>query len=322
MNTRRILLQAGVAAASSSVFGAFARDARPLSLIVGFPPGGSPDLVVRTLAERLSARLARPVIVENKVGAGGQIALASLMTGQPDGSAYVLTPETIITSTPLLYSKLAFDPAQIEPVVTVCKVEQGVAAALNTPVKTLAELISWMKDNPAKALYGIPAAGSTPHFVGMLLTRAAGINAQSVLYRGGPPMVADLLGGQIPSAVNVLFNFIEHHRSGKLRVLATSGATRSPLSPDIATLAELGYPQAQVDDWYAFVARKGTPAQERDAFATAVREVMALREVQTPLVTTGHNPYVIGADQISQSIVAAKKRWADLIRETGYKIES
>lgn len=322
MNIRRTFLRAGAAAASASVFGASARDPRPLSLVVGFPPGGSPDLVARTLADKLSARLGRPVIVENKVGAGGQVALAAITSGPTDGSTFVLTPETIITSTPLLYDKLAFDPAQLEPVVTVCKTEQGVAVGPGTPAKTLAELLAWFKANPSKALYGIPAPGSTPHFVGMLLSRAAGVNAQSVLYRGGPPMVADLLGGQIPSAVNVLWNFVEHHRSGRLRLLASSGAVRSPLVPEVPTLAEQGYPQAQVDDWYAFFARKGTPREEREVFAAAVREVMDQREVRSPLAATGHNPYVVGADEIAQGIVTARKRWGDLIRETGYRIDA
>lgn len=322
MTNRRNFIRASAAATVSTAMGARARDAKPLTIIVGFPPGGSPDFVARTLADKLAARLGRPVIVENKVGAGGQLALAALMSAGTDGSTYVLTPETILTSTPLLYPKLAFDPAEIEPAVTVCKVEQGVAVAPNVPAKTLAEFLAWMKDNPSKALYGIPAAGTSPHFVGMLLSRAAGVAAQPVLYRGGPPMTADVLGGQVPSGVNVLAVWVEHHRAGKLRVLASSGAARSPLLPDVATLTELGYPQAQVDDWYAFVTRKGTPTTERSTFAAAVREVLEQREARTPLITSGHNPFVIDAGEIASGIAAARKRWGDLIKETGYKIDA
>jgi len=135
-------------------------------------------------------------------------------------------------------------------------------------------------------------------------------------------MVADVLGGQVPVAVNVLANFVEHHRGGKLRVLASSGAARSPLLQDVATVAELGYPQAQVDDWYGFFARKGTPRQERAVFAAAVREVIEERQVRARLIASGHMPFAIDADEISQGIVAARQRWGRLIKETGYKIDS
>jgi tripartite-type tricarboxylate transporter receptor subunit TctC len=228
----------------------------------------------------------------------------------------------MMTTGPLLYPKLPYDVARIEPVITVCKIEHGVVVGSAVPAKTLAEFVAWMKASPGKAFYGIPAAGSSPHFVGMLLARAAGVEAQAVLYRGGPPMVADLLGGQVPAAVNVLGNFIEQHRAGKLRVLATSGAARSPLLQDVPTLAESGYPQAQVEDWYGFMAKVGTPKSESTAFAAAVREVMEMRDVRAALQTSGHNPYVIGADELAKDIVNSQKQWAEVIKQTGFKLES
>ncbi len=322
MTTRRTILQAGAAAACASAFGALAQEGKAITLVVGFPPGGSPDFVARTLADKLAAKLKRPVVVDNKVGAGGQVALGTLMNANADGSIYVLTPAAMMTTGPLLYPKLPYEVARIEPVLTVCKIEHGVVVGSAVPAKTLAEFVAWMKASPAKAFYGIPAAGSSPHFVGMLLARAAGVEAQAVLYRGGPPMVADLLGGQVPAAVNVLSNFIEQHRAGKLRVLATSGAARSPLLQDVPTLAESGYPQAQVEDWYGFMAKVGTPKSESTAFATAVREVMEMRDVRAALQTSGHNPYVIGADELAKDIVNSQKQWAEVIRQTGFKLES
>lgn len=322
MQSRRTFLQAGVAAASIRALDAFAQDAKPLSIVVGFAPGGSPDFVARTLADKLAQKLKRPVVVENKVGAGGQLALATLMNAAADGSVYVLTPPGPMTTGPLLYSKLPYDTAKIEPVITACKFEHGVVVGPGTPAKTVAELLAWMKTTPNKAFYGIPAAGTSPHFVGMLLARAAGVEAQAVLYRGGPPMVADLLGGQVPAAVNVLSNFVEHHRSGKLRVLATSGASRSPLLQDVPTLAEAGYPQAQAEEWYGFMAKAGTPKAETAAFAAAVREVVEMREVRTALLSSGHNPFLLGAQELAKDIASNQKRWAEVIKTTGFKLES
>lgn len=322
MTSRRTFLQTGAAAACASAFSAFAQDAKAITLVVGFPPGGSPDFVARTLSDKLSARLKRPVVVDNKVGASGQLALAALTNAAADGTTYALTPAAMMTTGVLLYPKLPFDVARIEPVMTVCKIEHGVVVGPAVPAKTLAEFVAWMKASPGKAFYGIPAAGSSPHFAGMLLARAAGVDAQAVLYRGGPPMVADLLGGQVPAAVNVLAKFVEQHRAGKLRVLATSGAARSPLLPDVPTLAESGYPQAQVEDWYGFMARVGTPKSESAAFAAAVREVMEMRDVRAALQSSGHNPYVIGADELAKDIADSQKRWAEVIKQTGFKLES
>lgn len=322
MPTRRTFLCAGVAAASCGTFSTFAQGSRPITLLVGFPAGGSPDFVARTIADKLQAKLKRSVIVDNKAGAGGQLALAALQNANADGTTYALTPPGMLTIYPSLYAKLPYDVSKLEPVVAVCTFEHGVVAGPGTPAKTLGEMMSWMKATPGKAFFGIPAAGTAPHFVGMLLSRAAGANMQAIVYRGGPPMVVDLLSGQIPCAINVLSNFTEHHRSGKLRVLATTGSKRSPLLLEVPTLTELGYAQAQAQEWYAFMAKAGTPKTETAALASAVREVVQMREVRTALLASGHNPSAVGGEDLAKDIASNTRRWADLIKATGFKLES
>lgn len=323
MLLRRDFLCSGIAAAASvSVFGVQAKSTKPITIIVGFAAGGSPDLVARALAEKLAIKLERPVVVENKSGAAGQLALAALTNGNADGSTYVLTPSAMVTSVPLLYSKLPFDPKKLEPVMTACRYEYGVVAGAAMPAKNIAELLAAIKAAPLQASYGIPGPGTSPHYIGMLLARAAGVDAQAVLYRGGPPMLSDLLGGQIPYAINVLSNFVDHHRGGRIRVLAVSGSKRSQLLPEVPTLAEVGYPQAQVDDWYGFMAKAGTPKAESAAFSAAVREVLEIPAVQKTLLDSGHYPYVLAADELTADIANSQKKWAELIKTTGFKIES
>ena len=323
MRMRRNFLRSGFAAAASlGVFGAQAKSTRPITIIVGFSPGGSPDLVARTLADKLAIKLERPVVVENRSGAAGQLALAVLTTGKADGSAYVLTPSAMVTSVPLLYSKLPFDPKMLEPVLTACRYEYGVVAGAATPARTLAELLAANKAEPSRASYGIPGPGTSPHYIGMLLARAAEVDAQAVLYRGGPPMLSDLLGGQIPYAINVLSNFVDYHRAGRIRVLAVSGSKRSPLLPDVPTLAETGHPQAEVDDWYAFMAKVGTPRAESAAFSAAVRDVLDMPAVQKTLLESAHYPFVIPAQELAADIASSQKKWAELIKTSGFKIES
>jgi len=323
MHTRRNFLHSSIAAAAvTSGFVAHAQDKRPITILVGFAAGGSPDLVARTIAEKLQGKLGRPVIVDNKAGAGGQLALAALQNAPADGTTYALTPPGMLTIYPSLYPKLPYDVTKIQPVVAACTFEHGVVAGSGTPAKTLPEFLTWAKANPGKAFYGIPAAGTAPHFVGMILGRSSGVNLQSVPYRGGPPMVADLLGGQVPLAVNVLSNFTEYHRSGKLRVLATSGKKRSPLLQDVPTLSELGFKQAEAEEWYAFVAKAGTPKAETEALAKAVREVVELRDVRTALLASGHNPSTLTAEDLTKDMAVSTRRWAELIKATGFKLEN
>lgn len=321
MQTRRYILRAGVAAAVAMPFAGLAQDKRALTILVGFAPGGSPDLVARTLSEKLSVKLGRTVIVENKPGAGGQLALAALQKAPADGATYALTPPGMLTTYPSLYAKLPYDVEKIQPVVAACTFDFGIAAGAGTPAKTLPEFLEWVKANPSKGFYGIPAPGTSPHFVGMLLARTSGVALESVAYRGGPPMVADLLGGQVPLAVNVMSNFIEYHKDGKLRVLATTGVKRNPLLRDVPTVAELNLPQLETEEWYAFVAREGTPVGETRALAKAVSEAVEMREVRAALLASGHIPRAVGADQLRQDMEINSKRWSELIKATGFKLE-
>jgi len=325
MNRRRAL--GTLTAASSMALGiagpTWAQDSKPITIVVGFAAGGAPDLVARTLAEKLQARLRRPVIVENKVGAGGQLALAAVHSGPADGTLYALTPPGMLTTYPSLYPRLPYDPARIEPVVTACTFEHGIVAGTGNPAKSLAEFMAWSKANPDKGgFFGVPGLGTTPHFAGAVLAREARLKLTPVPYRGGPPMLQDLLGGQVPLAINVLSNFVDLHREGKLRVLATSGPRRSEVLPDVPTLTELGFKEAQVEEWFAFVTKAGVPPGETQAFAAAVREALQMPDVKATLQKSGFNPVAKGAAELRDEIAAETKRWAQVIKETGFKLEN
>ncbi|WP_418320127.1 tripartite tricarboxylate transporter substrate-binding protein [Piscinibacter sakaiensis] len=325
MTARRQVLRTLVAAslATTAAGLALAQDARPITILVGFAPGGAPDLVARTIAEKLQIKLKRNVIVDNKTGAGGQLALGALYNGPADGTQYALTPPGMLTMYPTIYPRLPYDVSKIEPVITGCTFEHAIVAGQGNPAKSLAEFVSWSKADPDKrGFYGIPALGTAPHFIGVILGKETGMKMTPVPYRGGPPMLQDLLGGQVPLAVNVLSNFTELHREGKLRVLATTGAKRSELLPDVPTVAELGYKEAQAEEWFAFVAKAGTPAAETQAFANAVRETLQMPDVRATLQKSGFSPVARGSAELREDIAAGTKKWARIIKETGFKPES
>ncbi|WP_043458546.1 tripartite tricarboxylate transporter substrate-binding protein [Azohydromonas australica] len=316
----RTCLAAALAAAAST--GAVAQSSKPITILVGFAPGGAPDAVARIVAEKLQTKLKRTVIVENKSGANGQLALTALQNGPTDGSVYALTPPGMLTIHPTLYPKLAYDVSKIEPVISACTFEHAVVTGPSNPFKTLAEYLAWVKANPNRGFYAVPALGSAPHFVGALLAKEAGVSLQPTPYRGGPPMLQDLLNGEVPLGINVLSNFTELHRSGKLRVLATTGEKRSALLPDVPTLGELGYKQAQAQEWFSFVVKAGTPASETEAFASAVREIVGMKDVGASLAAAGFTPAALGADELRQDIASDTKRWAQVIKQTGFKLEN
>ncbi|MGD9943314.1 MAG: tripartite tricarboxylate transporter substrate-binding protein [Burkholderiaceae bacterium] len=322
MFSRRSILRFSAAAGAAWAVNSFSQGRRPITIVVGYAPGGSPDFVARLIAERLQGRLGRPVIVENKSGANGQLALAAVQNAAPDGSTYALVPPGPLTIFPSLYRKLAFDGTLLQPILAPVSFEHAVATSNATRATSLADFLALAKSDPGKALFGVPAAGSPPHFVGLLLGKSAGIALQPVVYRGGPPMLVDLMGNQVPLAINVMSNFVEHHRSGKLRVLATTGNQRSALLQDVPTLSELGFKQATVQEWYAFVARKDAVPAETAAFVSAAREVVQLREVRAALLASGHAPADIDAQALAADIARNRERWSMLIKEADLKVET
>jgi len=216
-----------------------AQDKPPVRILVGFPPGGSVDIVARLLAERLRALLDQNIIVENKPGAAGRVALGDLRRAAPDGNTLVLAPSGALVILPWLYKNIGYDPAKdFSPVARVTTFDFAVTAGPGSPAGNIKAVMDWFKANPAKASYGTSGAGTVPHFAGLLLGQAAGVNMVHVPYKGGAPAAQDLIGGQIPLMVDTASETIEHHRAGRLRILAVTGESRSQALPDVPTLRE------------------------------------------------------------------------------------
>ena len=200
-------------------------------ILVGFPPGGGADLIARLAADKARDALGAQVIVENRPGAGGQIAAEALKNAAPDGKTLMASPVAVTVIAPLTHKKLAYDPEKdFAPVSLAVNFQLAFTAGPGTPATTLAEYIAWVKGDARRTSFGVPAAGSLPHFFGLLLGRAIGTELVHVAYKGGAPLLNDLIGGQIPAGVDVLSEAIPQHRAGKVRILASSGAKRSPIA--------------------------------------------------------------------------------------------
>ncbi len=240
---RRFTLQLGALAAAGLPHAARAQQPEIARLLVGFPPGGSTDMVARRLAEQLRGRYAPTVIVDNRPGAGAQLAVVALRGSAPDGATLLLSPPPPFEIYPFTYKKLPYAPEDAVPVSLVCTFAFAFAVGPAVPatVKTLGDFLAWAKAHPAHANFGSPASGSPPHLIGSLLARQAGIELTHVAYRGDAPGLQDLMGGQIAAYSSVIGSFLPHMASGRLRLLAVSGTQRSPFVPELPTYREQGF---------------------------------------------------------------------------------
>ncbi|WP_170979619.1 tripartite tricarboxylate transporter substrate-binding protein [Roseomonas sp. HF4] len=256
--TRRWWMHGASAAAALALIGP-TRGGRaqgaPLRVLSGASPGSIPDVIARRYAERLTARLGRPVVVENRSGAAGRVAVGALRQAPADGSTLLLAAGAVASIYPYLFRQLGYDPeADLRPVSVAAEATLGLAVGPAVPatVRDLAALRDWARANPSAANFGSPGVGSLPHLLPAKLFAEVGVEATHLPYPGGPPAVADLLGGRIAVLALPEGLLREHHAAGRLRVLATSGADRSPFMPYVPSVAEQGFPGLVMGEWFGF----------------------------------------------------------------------
>jgi tripartite-type tricarboxylate transporter receptor subunit TctC len=294
-------------------------------MYAGFAPGGTVDVTARRLADKLRDVVAKTVVVENRTGAGGQIALSALKSAQPDGLTMLVTPMSMLGIYPHTYKKLPYDPvADFSPVSQVVRLDFGLAVGPMVPasVRTLPEFVEWCKVNPAQASFGSPAAGSVPHFVAELFGRAAGIDLKHVPYRGTQPAIVDLMGGQIASVSGPVGEFLQHLPTGRVRLLATSGASRSKFAPAVSTYAEQGFKELVFDEWFGLYLPSKTPPDVVQRVSVAVRKVLAAPDLVDALGQMGLEARSSTPNELAALLRKDSDRWAPLIRTIGFTAES
>ena len=325
---RRLLLSATLGALSLGSSSAWAQGGpllnKPLKIVVGFPPGGSADTLARTLAQQLTG-LAPSVIVDNKPGAGGRIALEATKNADPDGSTLVLTPASMMAVYPHIFRKLPYDPvADFAPIGRVAAAPFVVAVGPMVPkdVLTLADFVKWAKANPSKASYGSSGAGSIPHFTGVALGKAANLDWTHVAYKGAAPAINDLLGGQIAANLSVMSNALPHIQSGKLRALAISSSQRSAALPHVPTFAEAGFRDATTVEWFGVFAPARTPADVIARLSVALNTAERSKAFQEALTKGSFEAH--GADTPASFANALKSdlsRWSQIVKASGFTPE-
>lgn len=318
---RRLVVGVIAAACLAASGGAALAQSRTVKILVGFPAGGGTDAIARTLAEKLKDELGATVIVENKPGAGGQLAAQALKAAPADGNTVFISHDHTISVLPLVSKNPGFDPARdFTPVAGFASFVNALAVSPGTPARDLPDYVAWIRNQgQGKGVVGIPAPASTPEFLVKLLGEKFKLDLVSAPYRGSAPMMGDMLGNQIAAGVGSIPDFIENHRSGRLRVVAVGGTQRQTVMPDVQTLAELGVPGFEELPYYGFFAPAGTPRAAIDAFAQALAKVLAQRDVKERLTAMGLAVEFMSAEQLGQRERAYTRAWTDIIRKSGFQ---
>ena len=328
MHIRRTVLSVMMVALALPLVGisGVARAQKPLDLatiVVGYPAGGATDTVARLVADAIRGSYATSVVVQNRTGAGGQIAAADVKAMPADGTTLLFTPAFPMVIFPHVYKDLRYDT--LKDFVPVATTHFGTLAFSVGPgvpddVKTLQDFVAWAKNNPDKASFGAPAGGAQ-HFTGLMFARDANIKLQLVSYRGGGPSVVDALGGHIASVITPLAEVLPSAREGKLRILATTARQRPTLAPDIPTFFELGFEKIVVQDWSGFLAPAGTPPDIVARANAAINAAVESPKVRAAMATLGME---VGTQTPAAFAVTVRESWEryrDIVRESGFKLE-
>jgi tripartite-type tricarboxylate transporter receptor subunit TctC len=327
VTTRRRL--AGLIAAAAALplsRPALAQPARlpdgPLRIIVPFPPGGPNDLLARVLGQKLSPILERPVVVENRSGAGGVIGTDAAAKAPPNGLTMALTSAGAIAIAPPLTPRMPFNVERdLAPVTLVAVMPELLAVNPKLPVRTLAELVDHAKKNPAKLNFASSGNGSMPHLAGESLRAAAGVDIVHVPYRGAAPAVTDLIAGQVQMMFADMPAMMSQVQAGELRPIALASRERSPLLPETPTLAEAGFPSVEAENWYGLVAPARTPAPIVAMLHEAVAKALRDAELQRTYAEQGARPVGNTPEEFRAFITAETARWGEIGRRAGVTMD-
>ena len=319
---RRALLGAGLLFGAPAIARAqtVPRNAR---IVIGFPAGGSSDIVARLYAERLRGIFAPNMIVEGRVGAAGRIAVEFVRDADKDGTTYLQTPASMLTLQPHIFPRdVRYDAlTDLIPVSTVCTFPFAFCIPMTHPARSLAEFATWARAQPNEIPFASPAAGASPHFLGLMLAQALGIRMTHVPYRGSVPAVQDLIAGRLSSFMGVLGDVSPQNGVG-LRILALSSATRNPRFADVPTFQELGHPALTKDEWFGALLPAGTPAAIVQGLFAAITQVGTTPEMRAALERLDFNPGVSASPAaFAERIRAEREEWGPIVSTSGFTPE-
>jgi tripartite-type tricarboxylate transporter receptor subunit TctC len=293
----------------------------PVRILLGFADEAG-YAFAELISDSIGKAMGRPVVIERRPGATGRIAAEALKNAPPDGTTLYLAPIVVPVLAPLVFRNLSYDPVKdFAPVAQVLMFRYALAVGPNHPAKTGQEFIAWAKAHANEASYGTAGAGSAPHFLGVMINQTTGTQLLHVPYKGGAPMLADLMGDQIACGIESLTNLIDLHRAGRVRILAVSGAERSPLAPSIPTFREQGLTATDAVGWVAVFAPARTPKATIDRLSAAIGEALRTPGIRDKYLSLGVEPTGTTPEELASIMAADTARWAPVIKASGFSAD-
>lgn len=295
---------------------------KPVRLIVPFPPGGAVDYYARAVQNRLQETLGQPILIENRSGAGGMVGADLVVKAAPDGYTLLVGNIASLAMNVGLYSKMTYDPRKdLTPIIRTVAVNYVMAVHPSVPARSVAEFIAYAKANPGKLSYGSAGSGSAPHLATELFKQRTGIDVLHVPFKGGGPMVTDLLGGQVQMVIADQANLMPQVKAGRLRALGVGTLTRSPAYPELPTLAESGLPGFEARAWQGVVGPAGMSADTANLLNAAFGRVMAMPDVHQRLLDGGLDPIPGTRQEFGDFIRDEIAKWAKVAKDVGARVE-
>ena len=314
MNTRRALCLALLA--GTAALPAFAQadyPNKPVRFIVNFPPGGTVDVLTRTVAQKLSERFSQPFVVENRAGAGGNIGAHAVATAAPDGYTLLASPPGPLSINQYLYKDMSFDPAKLAPIVLMAGVPNVITARANFPANSVQELIAYAKANPGKVTYGSQGNGSTSHLTGQMFATMTGSDMLHIPFKGEGPALTELLGGRVDLFFGNISAVLKYQETKQVKLLGLAAPKRGSMAPDVPTVAEGGLADFNSSAWFALAAPPGTPAAIAGKLNAAMVDILKMPDVVQKFAVYGAEPIGGSGADMNTFIQAERNRWKKVI---------
>jgi tripartite-type tricarboxylate transporter receptor subunit TctC len=295
---------------------------KPIKVVVGFPAGGPLDQHARLLTDKLQSVLGQPIMVDYKSGAGGTVGAQEVMKAPADGYTLMLANTGVMVINPALYSKLPYATLRdFTPIARTAMQPLALLVNPSVPVKTLKEFVDYSRARPGQVNYGSAGNGGISHLVPEMFKNATGLFMVHIPYRGSAPAFTDLMGGQVQFMAESIPQAASYHKQGKVRALAVTSRERNPALPDIPTVIESGFKNFEVVGFYGFLAPAGTPKDVVAKLSDAFKQVLAMPDVRTRMLTQGADPAFLGADDFAKFLASEMPRWADAVQKSGAKLD-
>lgn len=296
--------------------------ARPVQLVIPFPPGGATDIAARLVGKKLEERLGQPIVMDNRPGAGTIIGATYAARAQPDGYTLLISSGSTFTVNPAITPRLPYDPVRnFEPIGLVARVPLLVLAHRDVPVNDMKQLVAAAQRATSKYMYGSFGNGTTAHFTGESLWHTAGIKLEHVAYKGSAPAMADLLAGQIPFTIDTVAAALPHLKAGKIKAIAATGASRAAQLPQVPTVAESGVAGFSSESWLAIFAPRGLPAEVQAKLQKALADTMKDPEVRDKLLASGLEPAYESAATVAARIEGELPRMRSVAARSGIRAD-